>query len=96
MTPHDFIFILQIEDTGSNFQPWNHNSDDPLGINWFLIEETLKKSKYTEKKLSRKITDEDLAKLREVAQVAAKLVDVWGPDNINHARIWLAEGKKHG
>jgi len=53
-----------------------------------------KKSKYTEKKLGRKITDEDLAKLREVAQVTAKLVDAWGPDNVDHATIWLAHGKK--
>ena len=93
-TPRDLLIILQLEDTVSHLQPWNHNSDDPLGINWYLIKETLKKSKYTEKKLGRKITDEDLAKLREVAQVVAKLVDAWGPDNADYATIWLAHGKK--
>ncbi|WP_456368881.1 hypothetical protein [Thermococcus sp.] len=35
-----------------------------------------------------------MAKLREVAQVVAKLVDAWGPDNVDYATIWLARGKK--
>ncbi|ALM75258.1 hypothetical protein TBCH5v1_1338 [Thermococcus barophilus] len=35
-----------------------------------------------------------MAKLREVAQIAAKLVDAWGPDNVDYATIWLAHGEK--
>ncbi|ALM75259.1 hypothetical protein TBCH5v1_1339 [Thermococcus barophilus] len=54
MKPHEFITILQLEDTDSNFQPWSHNSDDPLGINWFLIEETLKKANILRKNLVEK------------------------------------------
>ncbi|WP_457753451.1 hypothetical protein, partial [Thermococcus sp.] len=85
--------ILQLEDVDRNMQPWKHHDEDPLGINWYLIEKALKESKYTEKYLGRKITKEELKKLEEVAKVIAKFVDAWGPGNINHAQIWLAEGK---
>ena len=53
-----------------------------------------KKSEYVDELIGKKITDDDLAKLREVAQVVAKLVDAWGPDNVDYATIWLARGKK--
>jgi len=91
--PHKVFTILQLEDVDSHLQPWKHHSDDPLGINWYLIETALKESKHTEKIIGRKITDDELSKLEEVAKVAAKFVDAWGPDNPNHAQIWLAEGK---
>ena len=92
ITPHKLFSIIQLEDVDSHLQPWKHNDEDPLGINWYLIEEALKKSKYTEEYLGRKITDGELKKLEEVAKVIAKFVDAWGPDNINHAQIWLERG----
>ncbi|WP_148221055.1 hypothetical protein [Thermococcus barophilus] len=93
ITPHKLFTIILLEDVDSHLQPWKHHDEDPLGINWYLIiEEALKESRYTEEYLGRKIAEEELKKLEEVAKVIAKFVDAWGPDNINHAQIWLAEG----
>ncbi|MBO8174595.1 MAG: hypothetical protein H0Z18_04990 [Thermococcus sp.] len=75
-----------------HFTQWQHHSEDLLGINWSFIRDALKNSKYAEKYIGRKITDEELKKLEEVAKVIAKFVDAWGPDNINHAQIWLERG----
>lgn len=75
-----------------HFTQWQHHSEDPLGINWSFIRDALKNSKHAEKYIGRKITDEELKKLEEVAKVIAKFVDAWGPDNINHAQIWLERG----
>ncbi|WP_457751784.1 hypothetical protein [Thermococcus sp.] len=85
--------VIQLERVDDHLYPWQHHSEDPLGINWSFIRDALKNSKYTEKYIGRKITEEELKKLEEVAKVIAKFVDAWGPDNINHAQIWLAEGK---
>jgi len=91
-TPHKVFTVIQLEDVPDHFTQWQHHSEDPVGANWSFIRDALKNSKYTEKYIGRKITDEELKKLEEVAKVIAKFVDAWGPDNINHAQIWLERG----
>ena len=91
-TPHKVFTVIQLEDVPDHFTQWQHHSEDPVGANWSFIRDALKNSKYTEKYIGRKITDEELKKSDEVAKVIAKFVDAWGPDNINHAQIWLERG----
>ncbi|MBP1910760.1 hypothetical protein [Thermococcus stetteri] len=74
---------------------WKHNSEDPLGINWDSIKTALKESEDAEELLGRKVTDEDLQKLEEIAKVTAKLVDAWVPDDEERAKAWLDLGKNY-
>ncbi|WP_456368289.1 hypothetical protein [Thermococcus sp.] len=45
--------------------------------------------------MGRKVTDEDLKKLEEIAKVTAKLVDAWVPDDEERTKAWLDLGKNY-
>ncbi|ASJ09481.1 hypothetical protein A3L11_09660 [Thermococcus siculi] len=93
--PHDILNILLWEDVDKRLLQWKHNSEDPLGTNWDAIKTALKESEDAEELLGRKVTDEDLKKLEEIAKVTAKLVDAWVPDDEERAKAWLDFGKNY-
>jgi hypothetical protein len=93
--PHKVLTIFLLEGVDKRLLPWEHNSEDPLGTNWDSIKTALKESKYTKKYFGRKLTDEDLKKLEEIAKVTAKLVDAWVPDDEERAKAWLDLGKNY-